>query len=320
MFAEMLKQAFPDVVGRPEATQLLKFLDYSEYGGAPLLGIQGVSHHLPRRITRPGDHERGARGHADGADPRQSGHRRRVCRRWRGRVKRPIAQLMGTGSYAPARVVPNAELSTFSIPPTSGSGTARVSANAVWPDPMSRTPAWPRPPPSGRCRPAESRRSISTRSWSRPAPPIGCSRLRPAISRRCSAPRNAAAFDVSAACSGFMYGLNVAEGLVASEQARTVLVVAAEKLTSIVDWTDRTTAVLFGDGAGAAIMRPSTNGRGILSTYHEVRRDAGGSALPSSRRSGASARRADAQGPLPLRPDGGTRSLQSRCADHGRRL
>ena len=117
-----------------------------------------------------------------------------------------------------------------------------------------------------------------------------------------------------------MYGLNVAEGLVASEQARTVLIVAAEKLTSIVDWTDRTTAVLFGDGAGAAIMRPSTNGRGILSTYMKsdgtladlLYRPAGGAA--------ASARRADAQGPLPLRPDVGTRSLQSRRAHHGRRL
>jgi glycerol-3-phosphate acyltransferase PlsX len=43
MFAGMLKQAFPDVLGRPEATELLKFLDYSEYGGAPLLGIQGVT-------------------------------------------------------------------------------------------------------------------------------------------------------------------------------------------------------------------------------------------------------------------------------------
>jgi 3-oxoacyl-[acyl-carrier-protein] synthase III len=78
---------------------------------------------------------------------------------------------------------------------------------------------------------------------------------------------NAAAFDVAAACTGFMYGLNVAEGLIAAEQARTVLVVASEKLTTIMDWTDRTTAVLFGDGAGATVMRQSTNGRGILSTY-----------------------------------------------------
>jgi 3-oxoacyl-[acyl-carrier-protein] synthase-3 len=79
--------------------------------------------------------------------------------------------------------------------------------------------------------------------------------------------KNAAAFDVGAACSGFLYALNVAEGLVAAQQAQHVLVIAAEKLTSIMDWTDRTTAVLFGDGAGATIVRPATPGRGILSTY-----------------------------------------------------
>src|SRR5437867_11263658 len=81
--------------------------------------------------------------------------------------------------------------------------------------------------------------------------------------------KNAAAFDVGAACSGFVYALNVAEGLVASEQAEKVLVVAAEKLTSIIDWSDRTTAVLFADGAGATLARPVTdsNGRGIRSSY-----------------------------------------------------
>jgi 3-oxoacyl-[acyl-carrier-protein] synthase-3 len=79
--------------------------------------------------------------------------------------------------------------------------------------------------------------------------------------------KNAAAFDVQAACTGFLYALNVAEGLVASDQARTVLVIASEKLTSIMDWSDRTTAVLFGDGAGATLVRPSTNGRGILASY-----------------------------------------------------
>jgi 3-oxoacyl-[acyl-carrier-protein] synthase-3 len=77
----------------------------------------------------------------------------------------------------------------------------------------------------------------------------------------------AAAFDIGAACAGFLYGLNVAEGLVASEQARHVLVVATEKLTSITDMTDRSTAVLFGDGAGATLVRPSQDGRGILASY-----------------------------------------------------
>jgi len=77
----------------------------------------------------------------------------------------------------------------------------------------------------------------------------------------------AAAFDVGAACTGWLYGLNLAEGLIATEQAETILVVASEKLTSIMDWTDRATAVLFGDGAGATVVRRSTNGRGILASY-----------------------------------------------------
>jgi 3-oxoacyl-[acyl-carrier-protein] synthase-3 len=79
--------------------------------------------------------------------------------------------------------------------------------------------------------------------------------------------KNAAAFDVGAACSGFLYAINVAEGLVAADQARRVLVVAAERLSKIMDWTDRATAVLFGDGAGATIVQPATGKRGILSTY-----------------------------------------------------
>jgi 3-oxoacyl-[acyl-carrier-protein] synthase-3 len=61
--------------------------------------------------------------------------------------------------------------------------------------------------------------------------------------------------------------LNVAEGLIAAEQARHVLVVAAERLTKIMDWSDRATAVLFGDGAGATLVRKSDGTRGILSNY-----------------------------------------------------
>jgi len=59
--------------------------------------------------------------------------------------------------------------------------------------------------------------------------------------------KNAAAFDVGAACSGFVFALSTAEGIIAAEQGEHVLVIAAEKLTSIMDWSDRTTAVLFGD-------------------------------------------------------------------------
>ena len=77
----------------------------------------------------------------------------------------------------------------------------------------------------------------------------------------------AAAFDISAACSGWLYGLIVAEGMIMSGSAETALVVGAEKMSSIIDWTDRATCVLFGDGAGAAVLRKSTDGRGILSSY-----------------------------------------------------
>jgi 3-oxoacyl-[acyl-carrier-protein] synthase-3 len=79
---------------------------------------------------------------------------------------------------------------------------------------------------------------------------------------------NAAAFDISAACPGFIYGLSIAEGFVAAGSSRTVLVMGGEKLSCITDWQDRSTAILFGDGAGAAIVRPAQpDGRGILSTF-----------------------------------------------------
>ncbi|MDQ3138012.1 MAG: ketoacyl-ACP synthase III [Gemmatimonadota bacterium] len=79
---------------------------------------------------------------------------------------------------------------------------------------------------------------------------------------------NAAAFDIGAACPGFVYALTVAEGLIASGQSDTVLVVGAEKLSTITDFQDRSTAILFGDGAGASVVRRSTRpGRGILSTF-----------------------------------------------------
>ncbi len=78
----------------------------------------------------------------------------------------------------------------------------------------------------------------------------------------------AAAFDVAAACPGFIYALTVAEGLIASGQGSTALVIGAEKLTSITDLTDRSTAILFGDGAGAVVLQRVEGGtRGVLSTY-----------------------------------------------------
>jgi 3-oxoacyl-[acyl-carrier-protein] synthase III len=78
---------------------------------------------------------------------------------------------------------------------------------------------------------------------------------------------NAAAYDVAAACSGFVYALAIAEGHIASGNADIALVVSSEKMSGIVDWTDRSTCVLFGDGAGAVVVRRSTSGRGVLSSF-----------------------------------------------------
>ena len=78
----------------------------------------------------------------------------------------------------------------------------------------------------------------------------------------------AAAFDISAACSGWLYGMTIAEGLMSSGVVETALVVGAEKMSAIVDWQDRATCVLFGDGAGAAVLKRSASpDRGILSAY-----------------------------------------------------
>lgn len=74
------------------------------------------------------------------------------------------------------------------------------------------------------------------------------------------------AFDVNAACSGFLFALSVADKFIKSGDAKTVLVVGAETLTRMVDWTERTTCVLFGDGAGAVVLKADTE-TGILSTH-----------------------------------------------------
>lgn len=100
--------------------------------------------------------------------------------------------------------------------------------------------------------------------------------------------RNAVAFDLMAACSGWLYGLTMAEGYLLADRGEIALVVASEKMSNILDWTDRSTCVLFGDGAGAAVVRRSRGDRGILSCHHRsdgrlaetLYRPAGGAAQP----------------------------------------
>ncbi|PAD68630.1 3-oxoacyl-ACP synthase [Bacillus sp. 7586-K] len=100
---------------------------------------------------------------------------------------------------------------------------------------------------------------VSTVTPDQPFPTVACM-----LQERLGA-KKAAAMDISAACAGFMYGMITAKQFIESEAYKYVLIVGAEKLSAITDWNDRNTAVLFGDGAGAAIMGPVSEGKGILS-------------------------------------------------------
>jgi 3-oxoacyl-[acyl-carrier-protein] synthase III len=101
---------------------------------------------------------------------------------------------------------------------------------------------------------------------------------------------NAWGFDLSAACSGFLYALTVGAQFVVSGAHKKVLVVGADVMTSILNYEDRTTCVLFGDGAGAVLLEPGEDGLGIFDYLHEVdgsganylNMPAGGSRLPAS--------------------------------------
>lgn len=205
-------------------------------------------------------------------------------------MKRPFAELWGTGRYSPARVLTNDEFGTLLdtsdqwIRERTGIRERRVSSKEETNACMGKAAALQVMQDTGLTPLDLDAIVYATASPDRLLPSQACD-LQAILGAK-----NAAAFDVGAACSGFLYALNVAEGLVAAEQAKTILVVAAEKLTSIMDWTDRTTAVLFGDGAGATIVRPATSGRGILSTYMKsdgtlaelLYRPGGGAAHPPS--------------------------------------
>ena len=100
--------------------------------------------------------------------------------------------------------------------------------------------------------------------------------------------RNIGSFDVQAACSGFLYSLTIATQFIATGAARKVVVVGADKMSSIIDYTDRATCVLFGDAAGAVLLEPDTNGFGIMdalvrsdgSGMIHLHQKAGGSRMP----------------------------------------
>jgi 3-oxoacyl-[acyl-carrier-protein] synthase-3 len=183
-------------------------------------------------------------------------------------VKRPVAYLAGTGRAVPEKVLTNHDFAAMGLETShewiverTGIVERRIAA------PGETTCALA----------AEAARIAMQRAHVHPgeldvivlttATP---DRLHPATAVDVQAAlgaTRAAAFDVGAACSGFLYGLQVAEGLIAAGSHETVLVVSAEKMSAIVDWTDRSTCVLFGDGAGAAVLQRAKHHKGVLSSF-----------------------------------------------------
>ena len=101
---------------------------------------------------------------------------------------------------------------------------------------------------------------------------------------------NAFAYDLSAACSSFLYGMSTASAYIESGRYKKVLLIGADKMSSIIDYTDRATCIIFGDGAGAVLLEPNNEGLGFQDEYLRsdgigrefLKIDAGGSILPSS--------------------------------------
>ena len=182
-------------------------------------------------------------------------------------MKRPVVELRGTGRYTPPQVVTNEafarrlDTSDDWIRERTGIRERRISTAAETNACMGKAAALQVLQENGLTPADLDAIIVATASPDRLLPSQACD-LQAVLGAT-----HAAAFDVGAACAGFLYALNVAEGLIVSEQASRVLVVASEKLTSITDMSDRSTAVLLGDGAGATLVCPSVGGRGILSSY-----------------------------------------------------
>ncbi len=183
-------------------------------------------------------------------------------------MQRPVACLAGIGSYAPARVMRNEEFAALGLDTNdewivqrTGIRERHVAGHDETNKSMSAAAARIAMERAGVTASDIDVIVLGTASPDRLLPSTAVD-----LQAELGAGR-AAAFDVMAACSSWLYGLIVAEGLMANGSAETALVVGTEKLTSIVDWKDRSTCVLFGDGAGAAVLKRARKGKGILSTF-----------------------------------------------------
>ncbi len=184
------------------------------------------------------------------------------------RSKQPprSVHIVGTGSYLPDRILSNADLEKMVdttdewIVTRSGIKERRIAPDWMCTSDMA-TEAARRAIEQAGIREDEIDLIIcATITPDMPFPSTAC-----LVQHKLRAKR-AAAFDIEAACSGFLYALEIGQQFITSGTYNTVLVIGAEKLSTIVDWQDRATCVLFGDGAGAAILRSRGEEHGIITT------------------------------------------------------
>lgn len=180
------------------------------------------------------------------------------------KARKPIVEVVATGRYLPDRVLTNAELETMVetsdawITERTGIRERRIADADMGAAEMGARASRIAMERAG-IQPGEIDVIVlSTATPDRLLPSTACDM------QALLGATNAAAYDISAACSGFIYALAAAEGHIASGNAEIALVVSTEKMSGIIDWTDRNTCVLFGDGAGAVIMRRAGTGRGAL--------------------------------------------------------
>jgi 3-oxoacyl-[acyl-carrier-protein] synthase III len=201
--------------------------------------------------------------------------------------------IAGVGSYVPERVITNKDLERMVdttdewITSRTGIQARRVAATDEFTSDLAANAALRAMKKSG-IKPEEIDLIIlATITPDMPFPSTAC-----LVQQKIGAYR-AAAFDIEAACSGFIFGLEIGQQFIMSRTYNTVLVIGAEKLSSIVNWTDRNTCVLFGDGAGAAILQNRPNTHGLLTACMGsdgqkadlLSMPAGGSRCPASRES-----------------------------------
>jgi 3-oxoacyl-[acyl-carrier-protein] synthase-3 len=172
--------------------------------------------------------------------------------------------IVGVGSYVPERVITNADLERMVdttdewIVSRTGIHARRVAAPGQFTSDLAARAATRAMRKAGVRAEEIDLIIVATITPDMPFPSTAC-----LVQQKINAYR-AAAFDIEAACSGYIYALEIGQQFIMSRTHNTVLVIGAEKLSSIVDWTDRNTCVLFGDGAGAAILQNRPNAHGLL--------------------------------------------------------